>query len=132
MRAHQKEGFSQMYCPNCRQTIPDGSVFCLHCGTDLKTISDRGAGSSKHSSRPGLVAGLSIGALALLVVLALIVGILVVAYVYNESSKSKETSQPRRVVAQDNPVRQPESVETSQPRPVIAQDNPVRQPQRVS
>ena len=26
-----------MYCPSCGKSIPDGSKFCLHCGSSLST-----------------------------------------------------------------------------------------------
>jgi len=89
-----------MYCPKCGKEIPDGSQFCLQCGGDLR-----------RKQSVSTLAGLSIAAIALLVVFALIVGILVFAYVNNESSKREaQSSASRPVIAQDNPVRKPERV----------------------
>lgn len=90
-----------MYCPKCGKEIPDGSQFCLQCGGNLR-----------RKQSVSTLAGLSAAAtLALLILLAVIVAIVVVAYMRNESSKrDAESSTPRRVITQDNPVIQPERV----------------------
>jgi hypothetical protein len=98
-----------MYCANCGKELPDGSVFCLQCGKNLGTTSSEAKGNQRPS-RGGVLAGLSIGAVIVLLGIALIIGVVVIAYVYNESSKrDAEASQPIRRTT-SNPARQPERI----------------------
>jgi predicted nucleic acid-binding Zn ribbon protein len=89
-----------MYCPNCGKEIPDGSVFCLQCGRDVTS-------SSHKKPRSGMTA-LLIGIVVVVLGGALVVGLAVVAYLYNEQMKPDEQAgaPTRRTVS--NPIRQPE------------------------
>jgi hypothetical protein len=117
-----------MYCPNCGKEIPDGSVFCLQCGSRLRAGSSEARGNPKSSR--GVVAGLSIGAVVLVLAAVLIAAVVVAAYVYNESVKrDAPASQPisRTAPPRSTPVSQPENKPIRQP-----ESNPVRQLERVS
>jgi len=107
-----------MYCSNCGKQIPDGSVFCLRCGSDLRTTSSEARAHHKPT-RSGMVNGFSIGAVLVAMGFVVIVVVAVVAYVYNEESKraAAEASKPtRRMATSPNiPVSQPESNPVSQP-----------------
>lgn len=98
-----------MYCANCGKELPDGSVYCLQCGSNLRATASEAKGSQRRS-RSGMIAGLSIGGVIVLLGVVLIVGVVVVVYVYNESSKRDAgANQPIRRTT-SNPVRQPERV----------------------
>lgn len=96
------------HCSKCGKEVPSGSEFCLHCGANLTASSRRYATEGPHPSRSG------IGVLALVVGMVLIVGLIVVgliiAYVSNESSKRNTGISRPSVLAQNNPVIQPERV----------------------
>lgn len=104
-----------MYCSKCGNQVPDESLFCLRCGNEL----GKNTGEvSKPSSGGALIAGLSIGAIALILLVALIVGI-GIAYYNNESKKHvTETSQPQPAIQAQNPI--------------ATQVDPVRPPERIA
>jgi hypothetical protein len=102
-----------MYCSNCGNQVPEGSAFCLKCGNQLGSKANE---APKKSSGGVLIVVISIGAIVLILIVALIIGLTL--YYQNESKRrlaeinqryqANEREMP--IVPQVEPVRPPKPV----------------------
>ncbi|SRR6266496_1557592 len=109
-----------MYCLNCGKELPDSSSFCLQCGRDQRLNQSTAFHKPSVSSKG---AGISVSVVMMVLGCALIVGIIVVAYLRNESAnRDAAVRQRTATIAQSEPVTQPQTYQLRQPERVTIVD----------